>query len=95
MKRSIGRAAWESFVDLGITVVYATIAGLLIVGVVRDRRRAGVAFRCGALRDAAAGGPSWCLSRSMSWPSAVPRARAGATSPSVDHDHATYGPSRS
>lgn len=34
MRKSFGRIAWECFVDLGVTVVYATIAGLLIVGVV-------------------------------------------------------------
>ena len=34
MTRNIGRIAWDCFIDLGITVVYATIAGLLIVGVV-------------------------------------------------------------
>ena len=34
MTRTIGRIAWDCFIDLGITVVYATIAGLLIVGVV-------------------------------------------------------------
>ena len=32
--RNFGRIAWDCFVDLGITVVYATIAGFLIVGVV-------------------------------------------------------------
>lgn len=31
---NIARIAWDCFIDLGITVVYATIAGLLIVGVV-------------------------------------------------------------
>lgn len=34
MNPRIGRVALECFVDLGITVVYATIVGLLIVGVV-------------------------------------------------------------
>lgn len=34
MTRNIARIAWDCFIDLGITVVYATIAGLLIVGVV-------------------------------------------------------------
>ena len=34
MGHSFGRVAWDCFVDLGITIVYATIAGLLIVGVV-------------------------------------------------------------
>ena len=34
MSTSIGRIAWDCIVDLGITVVYATIVGLLIVGVV-------------------------------------------------------------
>ena len=31
MTHNIGRIAWDCVVDLGITVVYATIAGLLIV----------------------------------------------------------------
>ena len=34
MQKSFGRVAWECFVDLGVTIVYATIAGLLIVGIV-------------------------------------------------------------
>ena len=34
MKSSLSRIVWECFIDLGITVVYAVIAGLLIVGVV-------------------------------------------------------------
>ncbi len=34
MKTNVGRVAWDCFVDLGVTVVYATIAGLLIVGIV-------------------------------------------------------------
>ena len=34
MRNGIGRIAWDCFVDLGVTVVYATIAGLLIVGIV-------------------------------------------------------------
>ena len=41
MKTRIGRVAWECFIDLGVTVVYATIAGLLIVGVVATDDRPG------------------------------------------------------
>ena len=33
-RQGISRIAWDCFVDLGVTVVYATIAGLLIVGIV-------------------------------------------------------------
>ena len=32
--KSFGRVTWNCFVDLGVTVVYATIAGFLIVGIV-------------------------------------------------------------
>ena len=34
MQTSFGRIAWDCFVDLGVTIVYATLAGLLIVGIV-------------------------------------------------------------